>query len=115
MDKPVSLSVKDWIIRNMSGRMMIPERTIETVINTQFEQAYNVMKDGDILEFSGFGKLIFNKKKAVHKLRKYEEIKQAYEKWLEQPLTEQRKKTLEIKLQSVTKDIELLKPRVNGN
>jgi nucleoid DNA-binding protein len=108
MDKPISLSVKDWIIRNLSGKMMISERIIEAVINTQFEQAYEAMKTQETLEFSGFGKLIFNKRKAFIKMEKYKRIKAAYEKQLLSPITEQKRKNTEIRLKNLERDIELL-------
>ena len=115
MDKPVSLSMKDWLIRNISGKLMTSERIIEAVVNTQFDQAWDAMKTENTIEFSGFGKLVFNKRRAVKKLERYYAIKEAYEKHLAEELTDQKRKTLDIKLNSVTRDIELLKPRVNGN
>lgn len=115
MDKPTSLSIKDWIIRNISGKMMISERIIEAVVNTQFEQAYDAMKTGDVLEFSGWGRLIFNKKKAFKKLQKYKELKEAYTNTLNSSITEQKRKNLEVRMKNLEKDTELLKIKLNGD
>ena len=108
MDKPTSLSIKDWIIRNISGKMMISERIIEAVVNTQFEQAYEAMKTEDVLEFSGWGRLIFNKKKAFKKLQKYTNT-------LNSSITEQKRKNLEVRMKNLEKDTELLKIKLQEN
>lgn len=70
MDKPISLSVKDFIIRKMAVKMMVSEALIEEVVNHQFKSAQEAMKTPDIesVEISGFGKFLFNKKKALNKL-----------------------------------------------
>lgn len=68
MDKPVSISVKAWLIRQMSVRTMMQESMIETIVNHQFDSAYVAIDQGNSLEFSGFGRFIFNKPKAFKKL-----------------------------------------------
>ena len=110
MDKPITLSIKDWLIRNMSIKIMVPERTIECVVNHQFNSAYEALNKYYSLEFSGFGKFYFNRKKAGYKMKKYLDIKEGYEKMLSSPsLTEQAKHSLELKMNSITRDIETLK------
>jgi len=42
------------------------------VINHQFTSASEAMKSNDEIEISGFGKLVFNRKKALKKLAKME-------------------------------------------
>ena len=39
MDKPISMSVKDYLVRTLAVKMMVSEKTIETVINHQFQSA----------------------------------------------------------------------------
>lgn len=97
----------------MSVKTMTPERIIEAVINHEFESAQEAMKTCNSIEFSGFGKFCFRKKKAGYKMEKYLVIKASYERQLlDESLTEQKRKTLEIKLASVIKDINLLKPKL---
>ena len=70
IDKPVSLSMKAWIIRNMSVKNSIQENVIETVINHQFESALAALETCNSLEFSGFGKIFFNVNKAYKDILK---------------------------------------------
>ena len=72
MDKPVSLTIKAFLIRNMSVAMRIQERVIETVINHQMDSALLAMNTCNSLEFSGWGKFYFNLSKARKKLEKLE-------------------------------------------
>ncbi|MFN9901185.1 MAG: HU family DNA-binding protein, partial [bacterium] len=66
-DKPISLSVKDYLIRKMAVKMMVSEKTIEAVVNHQFQTAHDAIFQHKSLEISGFGKFFFNEKKA-HKM-----------------------------------------------
>ena len=71
-DKPMSMSVKDYLLRLMSIRGNISEKTLEAVVNHQFESAQKAMQVPDefSVELSGFGKLFFNYKKAKKKLER---------------------------------------------
>lgn len=114
MDKPVSISVKAWIIRNMSVKMMVQERVIETVVNHQFESAYLAMDRVKSVEFSGFGKLYFNVKRGSKKLKKFSEQIDRYNKLLENPdASEDVRRNLQMRIQSVTKNYEFLKKKMD--
>lgn len=114
MDKPVSLSVKAWIIRNMSVRMMIQENVIETVVNHQFDTALFAMERCNSLEFSGFGKLFFNKKKAFKKLEKFKSQIEMFNKIIDSPdTTDVRRRNMEIKLQATIKNFEYLNTKLH--
>lgn len=73
MDKPASLTVKDFIIRQLSTRMMLEESIIKRVVDHQMEMALKAMDTEESIEFSGFGKLYFNRKKAYKKMEKLED------------------------------------------
>jgi nucleoid DNA-binding protein len=112
-DKPTSMSVKDFLIRRLAVKMMISEKTIEAVVNHQFQEANVAMSGSKSLEISGFGKFYFNDKKAAKQMKKYEEMKAAYEKRLQdEKLTDQRRRVLGVLLKSVTDAIEDLKPKM---
>ena len=116
MDKPTSLSVKAWIIRNMSVKMMLQETTIETVVNHQFESALSAMETNDSIEFSGFGKIFFNRKKALKKLLKYESQLLTFDNLIADEATSDiRRRNLILKRESVEKNHKYLKSRVNEN
>jgi hypothetical protein len=115
MDKPISLSVKHFLIRNMSVKMMLQESLIETIVNHQFESAYVALEDPQCfsMEFSGFGKLLFNKKKALKKLEKQNSQIYTFEQLLLTELSPIRRRNLEMKLSSAKKNLEHLKKKTN--
>lgn len=116
MEKPVSLSVKEWIIRNMSTRIGVSERIIETVINDQFEGAIKAMNTCDTLEFAGFGKFYFNRKKAGKKLERLVLLKEELTiASTDVSLTAQKRHTAALKLITVTKVIEDLTTKLYEN
>ena len=115
MDKPVSISVKAWIIRNMSVRTMMQESLIETVVNHQFDSAYVALDNCNSLEFSGFGRFLFNRKKAEKKLVKFKEQIAMFNSILNNPeTTEIRRKNIELKLKTTLKNFEYLNTKLNG-
>lgn len=116
MDKPVSISVKAWIIRQMSVRTFIQERVIETVVNHQFDSAYEALDKCNSLEFSGFGKFFFNVKKAYRKLEKFKEQIAMFNSILDNPeTTDIRKRNIALKLQTTMKNFDYLSRKLNGH
>ena len=116
MDKPVTLSVKAWLIRQMSVRTMIQENILETVINHQFESSLIAIDTCNSIEFSGWGKFFFNMPKAVKKLEKYKmQIEYFSNALKDTSLTEIKRRNTEIKLQGTIKWFEYLNKKVNGN
>ena len=71
MDKPQSLSVRDYLIRKLAVSLRVDEKTIEAVVAHQFNEANVALRSNDSIEISGFGKFLFNKNKAVKKMEKY--------------------------------------------
>ncbi len=115
MDKPVSMSVKDYLMRKQSVRTNKPLKIIEAVIEHQLQGANEALKDKNSIELSGFGKFIFNIKKAQKKLDKHYSKDRTFSKQLLLPdLTEARKKSLELKLENTRKTIESIKPKLHG-
>jgi nucleoid DNA-binding protein len=111
--KPKSMSVKDWIIRKLAPKMMMNEKTIEAVVNHQFQGANEALSKHNSLEISGFGKWIFNEKKAIKTMAKYESQKALFEEMLQQEdLTEKKKQSLTLKLQTALDNIRDLKPKI---
>jgi len=113
MDKPISLSVKNFLIRRMSVDMAIPEKVIEAVVNHQFNAMLDAMSTCNSVELSGFGKFLFNSKKAAREMQKQLVYKQACENLLSQELTEQKRKSVQAKLDTVEANIAALKPKLH--
>lgn len=115
MDKPISLSVKHWLIRQMSVKAFIQESVIETVVNHQFDSAYVALDKCESLEFSGFGRFYFNRKKAIKKLEKMKSQFREYNRIIDDvSTTEIRRAQVEFKLKALTKAFEYLNTKVNG-
>ena len=94
MDKPISLSMKEYLIRTLAVKMMISEKTLETVINHQFNSANEAMKFYNTVEISGFGKFTFNYKKALKKMEKMLSQQELFQSRIDNPnLSEQRRAT----------------------
>ena len=114
MDKPRSLSIKDYIIRKMSIKFNTPEKVIEAVVNHQFQSATLAFNDQKSVELSGFGKFLFNEKKAVKKMETMLIQKQVLEQTIvDQTATDRKRKAAEVKLQSLLQAIEILKPKID--
>ena len=113
MDKPISMSVKDYLVRTLAVKMMISEKTIETVVNHQFQSANEAMDTNNSLEISGFGKFYFNEKKAKKRLTELCTKRDAMAKYAaDESLPEQRRNRSKVTLEKTEASINLLKPKV---
>jgi nucleoid DNA-binding protein len=65
------LTDKELLIKKIASKLMMAEKTIETVINHQFISANTAMDTNQSIEISGFGKFMFNEKKAARRLKSY--------------------------------------------
>lgn len=109
----MSMSVKDFLIRTLAIKMLTSEKTLDAVINHQFQSANEAMHIHKSVEISGFGKFYFNDKKAVKRMEKLVSKKAAYESALANPdITDQKKAYAKIVLENTIKDISALKPRI---
>jgi nucleoid DNA-binding protein len=114
MERPSTMSVKEWIIKKMSISMVISEKTIDQVINHQFDSANDALNTNDTIEISGFGKFLFNKKKAITQYNKLLQMKQSYENILADPeVTDKKKHSIQLRLDTALTDIKTLKPKMN--
>ena len=114
MDKPISLSVKDYIIRKMAVKMMVGEKMLDAIIMHQFSSANEALRTNMSVEVAGFGKFLFNIKKAHKKMDKMLSQKRVFENILLRPdLTEQKQHSTQVKLNNILLCIETLKPKLD--
>jgi nucleoid DNA-binding protein len=114
MDKPINLSMRDYLVRTLAVKMMVSEKVIDTVVAHQFSEANEALRHNESIEISGFGKFFFNKKKAIKKMEIMHRQREALERQLSNPeTTEHRRRIAEQKISSLTANIEQLKPRIN--
>ena len=112
MDKPISMSVKDYLVRTLAVKMMISEKTIETVINHQFQSANEAMDTNNSIEISGFGKFYFNEKKAKKRLEDLTRKKNLMLEFIASAETsEQKKRSSQVTLEKTEALINLLKTK----
>jgi hypothetical protein len=116
MERPKSLTIKDFLIRKMSVRMLIPEFTLDAIVSHQFQSANQAMTSTKSVEISGFGKFVFNDKKAAKKMEKVLSQKALFERLMnDDSLSEQRRNNARLKYESVTLNISVLKPKITNN
>ncbi len=113
MNKPTTMSVKEFIIKKMSISLIVSEKVIDQVVQHQFDSANDALNTNDTVEISGFGKFFFNTKKANTHYNKLLEMNQAYENILADPsTTEKRRHSTEQRMITVLNDIKMLKPKI---
>ena len=100
MDKPISMSIKDYLIRTLAVKIMVSEKTIEAIVNHQFQSANEAMSTNNSIEIAGFGKFFFNEKKATRKLEALNAKHTALQNIIDSPdTTEQKKKSAKVSLE----------------
>ena len=98
----------------MSTKLVISERIISQVITHQFDSANDALKNNNSVEISGFGKFVFNKKRAVAKVKKLTDVKNSYEKMLQDDDLPVRKVNfIKNKLSSINLTLTSLKPKID--
>ena len=114
MEKPSTMTVKEWIIKRMSINMVISEKIIDSVVTHQFDSANDALNTNDSLEISGFGKFFFNTKKANIHYNKLLQMKQSYENILaDESTTDKKRHSTELRMATLLTDIKLLKPKIH--
>ena len=110
----MSMSVKEYLIRTLAIKLAVNEKTIEAVVNHQFQSANEAMDLNHSIEISGFGKFMFNEKKAAKKLAKLEGKRDFMQRIIDNPETTEAllAKTTVI-LTKTIEQIRILKPTIS--
>lgn len=105
---------KEFLIRTIASKLLFAEKTIEAVINHQFASANSAMDTNKSVEISGFGKFMFNEKKAARRLKTYLMKKHDMHTIINHPTstTEQIRKATLI-YNDMVDNIALLKPNIS--
>jgi nucleoid DNA-binding protein len=112
MDKPINMSVKDYLVRTLAVKMLISEKTIEAVVNHQFQSANEAMDFNNSLEIAGFGKFYFNEKKATKRIGALNAKKTAMETIIaDETTSEQKRRSSQVTLDKTEALINLLKTK----
>jgi len=114
MDKPITMPVKTWLIRGIAVRRNMQESLIETIVNHQFESALSALVTENSLEFSGFGRFLFNRPKAIKKLEKFRSQLRVFDRIINDPsTTERRRMNMELKKEVTIKNFNYLNAKLN--
>jgi len=118
--RPINITLKNYLIKKIAVNKvtdkLISEKIIDTVITHQFESAHNATTDCNSVELSGFGKFVFNQKKANKQMAKYESQVAMYTKILEdKTLSRPLRRNNEMRLETTYANIKALKPKLNSN
>lgn len=110
-NKPKSMSHKEYLVRALSIKLAMSEKIVEAVVNHQFQSANEAMDVNHSLELSGFGRILFNNKKAIKKLAALEAKLERTQKQLN---TTTDPKKIEDAIEVLQKQIRLLKPKIKN-
>ena len=113
-NKPKSMSHKEYLVRALSIKLAMSEKIVEAVVNHQFQSANEAMDVNHSLELSGFGRIVFNNKKAMKKLAALEAKLERTQKQLNANTTTDVKK-IQDAIEVLEKQIRLLKPKIKTN
>jgi len=117
MEKPAKMSLKEWLIKKVSGTLIIPEKVVEAVVSHQFDTAYTALDTNNSVEIYEFGKFIFKVKKAEKEMEKYISQKEMYDKMKDdESLSKEKRRNAGLRMETAIKNIEGLRAKINkGN
>jgi len=86
------------------------------VITHQFNSAHDALKNNNSIEISGYGKFLFNLKKAKTKIKKLEKVQGSYENMLkDEDISLKKSNFIKSKLSSINLTLNSLRPKVKDN
>jgi len=109
-NKPKSMSHKEYLVRALSIKLAMSEKIVEAVVNHQFQSANEAMDVNHSLELSGFGRIVFNNKKAIKKLAALEAKLERTQNQLNNNNADTKK--IKDAIEVLEKQIRLLKPKI---
>ena len=82
---PKKLTTREKLIKKISSEKVISQMVIELVVKHQFDSAHEALKTNESVELSGFGKFLFNIKKAKRRMGQLEKVRNTYSEMLKNP------------------------------
>lgn len=104
---------KDLLVRKLAVKLNIDETIVDKIITHQFQGAAQAMKVCNSVEISGFGKFVFNVKRAQRRINKKEALINFYTNTIDDVnKSETMKHKAMLKLHDAILDVEMLKPKI---
>lgn len=110
--KPFNIPTKEFIISERMNIDGVTEKEINSVVTHQFENMVKHFIKCNSLELSGFGKFVFNERKAIKKLKEYDKIVEKLNSRFGKGLSLEEEKELADKIEAIKIDAELLKTKI---
>lgn len=114
-----NIPLKELIIRDMArnknvfDNKIIPEAIILAVVNHQFESTVRALPLNNSIEISGFGKFVFNEKRAAKQLSKYETLLSKYTDSLNNDdISQHERRNLQMRITTTLANIKAIKPKL---
>lgn len=86
------------------------------MITHQFNSAHDALKNNNSIELSGYGKFLFNLKKAKTKIKKLEKVQESYENMLkDEDISLKKSNFIKSKLSSINLTLNSLRPKIKDN
>ena len=86
------------------------------MITHQFNSAHDALKNNNSIELSGYGKFLFNLKKAKTKIKKLEKVQGSYENMLkDEDISLKKSNFIKSKLSSINLTLNSLRPKIKDN
>ena len=113
-DKPITMPLRDWLIKRIALQKNIPSSVIEAIVSHQFDSANAAVHTVKSLEIPGFGRFVFSDAKANYLIKRNNEASAVLKGKLEL-LDPQSKEysVLSEKIDSIAKGTEDLIKRIN--
>lgn len=115
MENKTMISVKNFLVRKLAVDMMvIPEKTIEAVINYQFSTAFAEMDRSNSIEISGFGRFVFSVNKAKKKIKQLEAFKKYCQEDIDnEQFSEKKRRSATLRMEALNADLEYVNRKLN--
>lgn len=115
-------TTKDFFVKKVADKLpvigdkIITSDIIDAVICHQFESASKAINECNSLEFSGFGKFIFNVNKAHKQMEKYRQFLMACDAKVNSPETsDNERRNLQVKIASTISNMKSLKQKLKNS
>src|SRR5690242_2340976 len=97
-DKPVSMSVKDYLVTRVAEEMGEEEDLCNTIISWSYRRAKDALETDNIVEISGFGKFITSNHKVMRRITRIDRAIDQYLKQIPATDSEERKQLLRMRI-----------------
>ena len=113
-DKPITMPLRDWLIKQIAKQKNIPSSVIEAIVTHQFDSANSAIHIHKSLEISGFGRFVFSDAKANYQLKRNAEATEVLKGKLELlEIDSKEHHSLSEKIDSIARGTEELTKRIN--